>query len=517
MTKKFIFFGNVLLLIVCSYHVISTVISFAGSYIYPLDDAYIHLSMAKNFAQFGIWGITKYEFSSTSSSPFFTLLLSLLIKIFGNYQYISIILNSLVALSLIVLLHRILIKEKTLVHGIIFTATIWLMPLHTMVLIGMEHISHTLTLLLCLLFFKKYLENNKTKYFYLMLLFAFVSVGFRFESLFFIFFMCVFLFFLKKEYFKSIILGIIAVSPVLIYGLISVSKGSFFLPNSLMLKGNMNDGISGFLMRVLGNGYRAISILPFVVLLIIQLLAEKKRNIKIFFSKNALQIIVFLGFCVHLCFANFGWLERYESYLLVILLVACIPSIKWIFAQPKVIYKISFFILLLIPLNFRLISMLKNETIASKNIFEQQVQMARFLNKYYNNSKVVANDIGAISYFTNIHLLDTYGLGSVNVAKIREKDFGKFNKNNQSLRNFVQTYTTSEKYDIAIVYDSWLKMPDNFTFAGSWTIQNNYICGNPKVSFYSVNPKNYTALVSNLQKFKKKLPKTIEVKILSDK
>ncbi len=48
----------------------------------------------------------------------------------------------------------------------------------------------------------------------------------------------------------------------------------------------------------------------------------------------------------------------------------------------------------------------------SKNIYEQQIQSARFLKKYYNRSKVVANDIGAICYFSDIHLLDIAGLGS---------------------------------------------------------------------------------------------------------
>jgi hypothetical protein len=47
-----------------------------GKYIYPLDDSYIHLAISKNLTEYNVWGITKYEFSSTSSSPFFTLIIS---------------------------------------------------------------------------------------------------------------------------------------------------------------------------------------------------------------------------------------------------------------------------------------------------------------------------------------------------------------------------------------------------------------------------------------------------------
>src|SRR6266851_2122500 len=37
--------------------------------VYPLDDAYIHMAIAKNLAQHGVWGVTSHEFTSCSSSP----------------------------------------------------------------------------------------------------------------------------------------------------------------------------------------------------------------------------------------------------------------------------------------------------------------------------------------------------------------------------------------------------------------------------------------------------------------
>ena len=46
-----------------------------GRFIYALDDAYIHMAVARTFALHGIWGCTPFHFSSSSSSLLWTFLL----------------------------------------------------------------------------------------------------------------------------------------------------------------------------------------------------------------------------------------------------------------------------------------------------------------------------------------------------------------------------------------------------------------------------------------------------------
>lgn len=489
------------------------VIHLLGEYIYPLDDTYIHLSIAKNFALDGVWGITKYKYSSTTSSPFFTLLLSIMIKIFGNNQYIPIFINALGSIGIIYYIHKFFSQSDTKVYAASVILVIWLMPMYLMILMGMEHILHTLFMIMFFMQLDKY--SNSSKGFITLCLYAIIATGLRYESLFFIFFACVYLFFIRRKFAESIILGLVSISPVIIYGFVSIYQGAYFLPNSLILKGNTSNGINSFLIRILSNGYRAISILPLVVFLIIFILKKWRENrqnhqsIIDFFDKYRIQVIIFLGFGIHLCFANFGWLVRYEAYLLVLLVLAIKPMLELLFSTEYKILKFVFILLLIVPAKIRLVDTLKFQKIASKNIFDQHIQMAKFLQNYYNGSKIVANDIGAITYFTNIHLLDIYGLGSEEIVEIRKKDQGKFDNQNKELTQFVKDYSDKEKYDIAIVYDEWITMPDSFIKVGEWTIKNGYIVGGNTVSFYAIGKDKKQKLIDDLKKYEKHLPKDV--------
>src|SRR5437588_12540650 len=68
-----------------------------GRFTYALDDAYIHMAVARNAAEHGVWGITRYEFSSTSSSPLWTALIALEYRLLGVSDFTPLVLNLLFA------------------------------------------------------------------------------------------------------------------------------------------------------------------------------------------------------------------------------------------------------------------------------------------------------------------------------------------------------------------------------------------------------------------------------------
>ena len=54
-----------------------------GQFVFPLDDTYITMALAKNFALHGSWSISNGTFQSATSTPAFLLLLSGLYRLTG--------------------------------------------------------------------------------------------------------------------------------------------------------------------------------------------------------------------------------------------------------------------------------------------------------------------------------------------------------------------------------------------------------------------------------------------------
>ncbi|MCR4400347.1 MAG: hypothetical protein NUV35_05650, partial [Syntrophomonadaceae bacterium] len=70
-----------------------------GMLVYALDDAYIHMAVAKNLILHHVWGVTAGHFSSSTSSLLWPSLLAALFAIFGINDSIPLVLNAILALG----------------------------------------------------------------------------------------------------------------------------------------------------------------------------------------------------------------------------------------------------------------------------------------------------------------------------------------------------------------------------------------------------------------------------------
>ena len=122
---------------------------------------------------------------------------------------------------------------------------------------------------------------------------------------------------------------------------------------------------------------------------------------------------------------------RYQAYLVFLGVFALTAPLNAYFAasvpswraalHPQHLLPIAAIAALFVSLLFtRSLGYLYVTTSSCTNIYQQQIQMARFIGRYYPGATIAANDIGAINYFNDIRCLDLEGLASMPVATIKQ-------------------------------------------------------------------------------------------------
>ena len=497
--------------VVCLGYYVMSLSKTDGHYIYLIDDAYIHLAMAKNFALHHIWGVTKYEFSSTSSSPLFTYLLSFLIKIFGNNDQIPLYFNVIFGIGTVYFLNQYFSETFNTVRNIILSVlfTLFFSVLHLQVLSGMEHVFHIFLFVLNIFCLSSFKNKYSVFGFYLSLLLMGLV---RFESMFY-FVILAFAFTLIKKWKEAILVLLIGFIPITVFCYFNYQHDGYLFPNSVVVKGtkltldsNLPHQLKSIFLNnfLLNISFYKIGFFPIILCLIFILRDCKKKTFNELIKDNFLLIVISLLMISHSMFADLKGNFRYEAYILAGFSMALIPKTKGFLENFQHYIKKEKLISSLIIMNVILLiykcsfahKMLEK---GGKNIYEQQIQSAKFLHTYYNESKVVANDIGAITYFTDIHLLDIVGLGS--------KEMIPFNENKKPLdinfENFLTQYTINNKYDIAVIYDRWFQghVPKNWGKAAVLKIKKPITVSMDEVSVYSVDPDDLPALKENIKKF----------------
>ncbi|MBU1219304.1 hypothetical protein KKF34_00500 [Myxococcota bacterium] len=432
---------------------------------YPLDDPYIHLSISDNFAHRGIWGISGGEFSASSSSPVWTLILSFFALFPINSLFVPLVINIFVVLGLVYFL-----KSKKIEDPIIFSI-LFLTPLIPLVFTGMEHIIQVFISLFLFLFLLE--KNSSTPRFVYLLLF--ISGGIRYEFLFFA--VCLgFFHSLQTKSFLPLITFIFTVALIpIFFGIIHIMNSWDFLPSGVMIKGNhlfFHNTSKFFLI-----GFRNLLTTPhiFIPLMILTLYLAYLNIIK----TVQIQTVTYTSFgfllsvsLLHLFFAQKAWFYRYETYLIPMIILFSFRLIqknhRWVL------------ILILFPMVIRSFQAHRDIPLASQNIHDQQKRLSLFL-KEVPGKKVLLNDAGLMTWKTGIQFYDFYGLGTRYFYKqARDKNWDL---------NKLEYYIYNNKITLALIYKNWFenrfgKIPDTWRQIGVHQIKNNIICGNSSVHIY---------------------------------
>ena len=258
----------------------------AGVFTYALDDAYIHLAIAKHFVQDGVWGATRYGFSASTSSPGWTLLLSGVIALFGRPEVWPLILNVLFATALLVVVDRLLVPSLPnpfpRFWALLFITLI--VPLPILIFSGMEHVLHLLLIATVFGLLWRYEANplESPRITRWLLVTAMLATLIRYETCFLV--GPLVLYYAWRHDWRMTIglAGAVSIGPVII-GLVQVSHGWYFLPNSLLAKSAQieltGSGLQALAQRVALQLTRSAA--PFVLMLVVAgwIIARQRRRV----------------------------------------------------------------------------------------------------------------------------------------------------------------------------------------------------------------------------------------------
>jgi len=489
-----------------------------GNFIYTLDDPYIHMAIARNLTEHGVWGVTRYEFSSLSSSLIWTLSLSAVFAVFGDNDIVPFVLNVLLGSILLFLIFNLLRRRSSnILLFLLLLAIIFFSPLPALIFTGLEHVLHIITALVFVHLASVRLttetSENRSKLFFLT---AALLPAIRFEGLFMVFVVCLLLL-ARKRRMEAIKTGICAFLPIGVYGIISAANGWYLLPNSVLLKGNLPalGDTTELFWYLMYSAYNSLTeaphvLFPLIIVLVIFVL-RYSRSTGIWEYNQLLFLIFIVTTFLHMQFADVGWFFRYEAYLVVLSIVVTAAVLfqylgdllKREKIEKHMLPRYAVFLMLLlspvVALTERAGKGIQHTPIGTNNIYQQQYQMGLFLREFYQGKWIVANDIGAVNYLADVRCLDLVGLASMETARHhRNGTFDVVAIDRLSLECGAQ---------VAMIYDKWYpEIPESWRKAGEWKMENNIVAASDVVSIYAVDPVHFDQLLANLRVFSDRLP-----------
>lgn len=486
-----------------------------GMFVYPLDDSYIHLALARTLVLHHNWGIHPTEFASASSSPGWTVLLAITEAVFGLRLLDGLVLNILCAIALLFAVDhsmKIFVPSVTLwFRYLTLIAILFCTPLTTLTMIGMEHVAQALSTLLLIVVATQILALSPeaaapTATAVWLLLIAVFAGAIRYEAVFVVIPVCICLV-LRRRIGIAVMVALGSAAAPVLFGIYFHHKSGFWLPFSVMAKASGQPPLSVKYFLDQTHGFR--SLLPLVVL------AWLLRFRKLGFWQPSQLLLFFAGSVtlLHLTVAPVGWLMRYESYLVCLCLFALCVVVAGLPIPETVLrnirqssrsrkYASALLILLVVGLGFdltrRAIKGIVEPIQASEDRFLEHIQMAKIVSGAYDHDTIVVNDIGTIAYYSDAPLLDVIGLGSVEPIRNRLE-------RHSFTAADVAAWASSRHASIAILQTQWQRVssviPPTWTKIQTWTIPRNVVFKDFEISFFAVTPGEIPRLCAALQTF----------------
>lgn len=457
-----------------------------GFFVYTIDDAYIHLSLAENIIN-GHYGVNIEEFSSPSSS----ILWPFLLAPFAQFEIAPLIINILAAFGTLYIYYLLIWdsiqidknNSKPFIVLILLGGMVTVANFPGLILMGMEHSLQLLVVAAIvwgLILFSK--DNKIRTWLIIAILFAPLI---RYEDL---------------------SISVVAIIFLMLHGIFRKSAGFLFfiafilsgftffliynnqmiLPASIFAKTSFHsDSLLTVFVRNYQNNLNSWfgifgSVWAFILFIYTMIIVKNRK-------KRMLVLITILAINLHLLAGKVGW-TRYEAYVFTFLLLVSIDiygeELSRFLNHYKLRWRLIAFtiitIMIFIFLSYPYLLMWPSWHVGSNNIYSQHYQMHRFVTQYYKAS-VAVNDLGYVSYKSNYYVLDLYGLASLDALRYRLSE-----ENGQ----WMDILASENNVKLAMIYEKWYdNIPTNWIKIGDLVLLSDCITpADSRVSFYITDP-----------------------------
>jgi hypothetical protein len=292
-------------------------------------------------------------------------------------------------------------------------------------------------------------------------------------------------------------------APIVVVAAINVGQGWPVVPASVVAKSGLSEsGIARFLPAPHGEQFVRAPRLVIATFLcgLTWYLAHRAVSRAQRQRSRAWSMAFFIVFFLHYCYAQFGWLYRYEAYLVALALFATALNVHDLVRaplerRPSRVAWCAVAVLALIATVDGL-GAYRNTLESTAAVHDQQLTMARFAAEACPGCRVVANDIGALAFAGDVEVTDAVGLADVRVLEAKRD--GTYDS------TALDRFATDDGAALAIVYayPPWVPgVPLRWEPIGKWHYPDGFNAGGREVSFFSLDPARTDALRAAFDEF----------------
>lgn len=478
-------------------------------FVYPLDDSYIHLSLARNLAESGVWGLTPDRYAFCSSSPLWSVALAGCFRLWGYSDLTALFLSLIFCIATMSVVDSFFHR-----HGFVGwrrllmdLAFLIVSRLPVLGLLGMEHSLHMLLVAIMVDSGFRIMtgRTRKCESVFICGVIALLPVV-RYESFFLIIPFCVLLFFHGH---RKLAVSVVICSWILplLYGTYSVLHGGWFLPNTLLIKGGSFDldrVIVESLMPYLHFDNRTYD---YFILMSATVLAA------LFHRRSDIVVVALIGLFTaemgHHVFVGETSFMRYQGYVSTAATMLLLPIIGGFpfrqLSRPRktaVFFALLLFALPFLHSFFHYSSMLAQ---GSSDVQCQQIQMAKIFASIDRDMRgaVAVNDIGIMSLRSGIPILDLVGLADGEVASLV--------RSRQNFLTGIRSIASEREVKYMAVFNGWFpkeSVPQALGMipVGCLVNLDNYVCAEPSVMLYASDALHAQALEKAMRQVEPTLP-----------